>query len=392
MKYILNYKFLLIIGVVFVSVIVACDGKENSFDSDIEQEDPVDPDPDDPEQTGSISSSNDISAALLLSNAEFRSGSAAASGNLSDLKIDKDTINLWPGVKSRVRILNRDQVSIKNVLIHILGANGYYTMPIVEEESIDSISVFYIDINPKDLDLPYEGKIVISPTDTNGGVIDEFEMPVLIDPPFDEDIGAGPDGNEKGNCPIRVDQQYYLWIYTTIDGEFFDAPGYPKGGTYETMGCCDRSRIPEKSVPCLGKPPTEVLVVRNDYSLTNLEYIKLHQDDYFYGYNRTYNSFNYSESDFCKGAASYSQSKIGLQAFGQFSYEPANDYGTFYKFIIKNLDYVEREPGNFANIGPNESFSSIEAYISCKYIIWTTRVEGSVTTRVFERGENDWFF
>ncbi|MEX0289224.1 MAG: hypothetical protein AB3N14_08925 [Flavobacteriaceae bacterium] len=399
MKNILNSGLYLFIGCIFALVFAACEASDSMIpDTDpdseqqIEDDSPEDEmpedDPDEPDEPQPSNSSNEISEALKFNSAQLKTGSPPASSNLSELFIDKDTIKLWPGVRGRIRILNRDQIEISAILVHISGADGHHEVPIEAEESIDSVSVFYIDIDPTDLNLPHDGDIVISPIDPSGEVIDEFDHPLHIDPPFDEAVGAGPDGTEMGNCPPKMAIPYF-WIYTTVDGKFSDAPGYPHGSSYETEGCCDRTRDPHNSVPCLGKPPTDKIVVNNQYSLTDEEFIKLFGTDFIYALDRSINNFDYDASDFCEGRAAYSFAEVGLQATGTSSFTPANGFETFYEFTIHTMDVFDRDSGVFPRIGPNENGSP--AYINCNYLIVTSLTEGSITTKVFERqpeGEN----
>ena len=340
-------------------------------------------------------SANEISQGLIVSNAQMHSGSPPANSNLFDLKINKDTINLWPGLLSRITILHPEDVSLGGVLVYIAGADEYHEVTIVDEESTDSVSVFYVDIDPEGLDLPHDGDIVILPVDPNGDVIDEFDHPIHIDPPFDEDTGAGPDGTGQGTCPPPLAVPY-LWIYTTVDGVFEDAPGYPHTGSYETMGCCTVDDNP-KSVPCLGAPPNASVVVDNQYSLVNLELLKLFDDgDFAYVLNRSFNDYDPDATDFCNGRAGYSFRNSAINMIGKYSITPANSYETYYKFTIHSTDFTLDDAlkvGYFPRIGVNENNPDYQSFINCRYYVENKNIEGQTTTRVFERqpeGEN-WF-
>ncbi len=386
MKSLLNYRFYLLLFSICLLIFLSCE--KNEVNNGPPMEDAIDP-----EEEESTDNSDDINQAFKFNSSQLKNGNTPENKNLSDLKLDKDTIKLWPGIKGRVRILNRDEVSIPAVLLQISGAMGYHEVSMEDEQSIDSISVFYVDIDPEGLDLPYDGDITISPIDPNGDVIDEFDLPIHIDPPFDENVGAGPDGMDKGSCTPKMATPYF-WIYTTVEGVFYDAPGYPRtGDDYEVLGCCTVDDNP-KSVPCLGRTPNARVIVTNDYSLTNEEFIKLFVDKYIYQLARSINSFSYDNSDFCLERPGYSLSNVGLTAIGDFLYSPANGFETFYNFTIKTMDVTDRDFGVFPRIGPNENSSDSQAYINCNYLVATSLTEGVITTRVFERQADgmNWHF
>lgn len=361
-----------------------------------EEDNPNDPGPGtNPNPPQSNNNPSAISQGLLFNNAQLQTGSPPDNANLADLKINKDTINLWPGLKSRISVLNQSNIVIGGVLVLIPEAEEYYEVDIDLDESSDSVSVFYIDLDPKDLDLPYEGGIVILPIDPNGNVIDEFDHPIHIDPPFDEDRGAGPVGNGQGTCEPKLAVPYF-WIYTTVDGVFDDAPGYPHTGVYETMGCCTVDDNP-KSVPCLGKTPNASVVVDNQYNLVNLEFIKLFGGgDFINVLERSFNDYDPDGSDFCNSMAGYSFRSGRLNTIGKYSFSPANSYETFYNFIVHSLDISLDDIGEAGfrpRIGINGNSPDGQAFINCRFMVESWIVEGQTITRVFERqpeGEN-WF-
>ena len=266
MKGLIKNTLRLVCLLTFALLVLAC-----------EEETPKDPGPgNNPGPTPQSSTdANTLNLGLVFNDGQLISGTMPTNSNLGDLKINRDTINVWPGIKARIEIQNHTSIAIGSILVQIPGADGYYQAPTEEGEDNDTISVFYVDIDPEGLDLPLNGDIIISAADPNGEVIDEFGHPIHVDTPFDENVGSGPDGTGQGNCKPAIRKDLF-WIYTSIDDEFQNAPNYPfYRSDYEVEGCCFNGR----SQVCGTAAPNSAVAVTEQYGRTNSQYLYFFEDD-----------------------------------------------------------------------------------------------------------------
>lgn len=351
-----------------------------------EQETPNDPGPGN--NPGPTPQSNTLNLGLVFNDAQLISGTMPSNSNLSDLKINKDTINVWPGIKARIEIQNLNAVAIGSILVQIPGADGYYEVSIEEEESTDTISVFYVDIDPTDLNLPLDGDIIISPADPNGDVIDEFDHPIHVDTPFDENVGSGPDGTGPGTCKPAIRKDLF-WIYSSIDDEFHNAPNFPfYQSDYEVEGCCFNGR----SQVCGTAAPNSTVAVTEQYSRTNSQYLYFFEDNLGYTYEKekAFNDYAPDKTDFCTSTPGYSFRHSGIYTGGEYSITP-NSFETVFNITIHSLDFTTKDlldVGFPPEIVVNENNSRYKYSLGCRYFIFEIDVEGDKVLRVYENVED----
>ena len=342
----------------------------------------------------STTDANKISENLILENAKRIPGALPANakqGNvqLAAAQIDKDKINLWPGIKNRIRIRSDGATFVSGGLMHIVGADHYYEVAAVADESTDSISVFYIDIDPKDLDLPLSGKIKIVPIGPGGEIITTFEDTLEIDTPFDEDTGGGPDGTTPGTLKPALDTNLH-WIYTERNGVFDTAPGFIYKNSYQTRGCCVEGKSETRC-----QVYDKVVNVDEQYSLIKEEVIIFFDNassTFAYVLERFFNDYDPKGTDFCTGRAGYSARSSGIGTPGTYSISPANGFETFYNIVIEDIQWTLDDAANlgyspFTQI--NAQRPDFEYFLGSNYYVERIIVEGGVTLRVFEaKGEN----
>lgn len=356
-----------------IVVLLLCGLLLAACESNVGGEDPEPPEEKEPpvENTGQV---NKISENLILKNAKLITGTLPPNANLSDLKIDKETLNLLPGIKNRVRILNKERVAISSILVHIHGTGSYYEVPVEPDESNDTLSVFYIDIDPG-------GQVIDTP------VLDTLH----VDPPFDENPNGG--GPAPGKIDAALDKNLH-WIYTEIDGVFENAPGFYVPGSYETRGCCING---VSATRCTDYD--KVVVVNNQWSLIDLEVIKFNdgRDDFTYQLERSFNDYDPKGTDFCTGRPGYSARSSGAYTAGTYSMSPANGFETFYEIVIEDIQWTLDDAVNlgyspFTQV--NTQNPDFEYYLGSHFYIERLNVEGSTILRVFEtkeEGKPEWF-
>lgn len=377
-------NLLLLFMITFCSIIYF-----SSCTEEVDDEEPI-PDTGNINQGDSLQLINKINSALKLTDAKVKSGTIPPSANLADLKFDKDTIHFWPGIKTRIRILKEQNVFIGGISLQVKGADEYYEIPIEENESNDTIVVFYMDLDPENLELPFDfGLLKIVPTNDKGEGIDEGEKPIEADPPFDDDTYDPGKHNKTPNPPLLNKNLY--WIYTTVDGEFQNAPGYTTTSSYTTMGCCNDGY----SEPCISfQSPNASIQVDNQYSLTDFEVIKFHDDQtWIYQLKRSFNDYYPQNSDFCTGKAGYKYRSGQIIDGGAYKLTPANGFETFYKVTILTSDLTLEDAlnagfGSITNV--NDGFPDYEYYLGSNYYVELINVEGGVMQRVFEAQSEGW--
>lgn len=322
-----------------------------------------------------------ISENLILKNAQLITGTLPQNTNLADLKIDKKTVNLWPGIKNRIRILNEDMVLINSILVHIHGTDSYYEVPVEAEESNDTLSVFYIDIDPDGLELPLDHNITIAPVGPDGQVIDTAGDSLHVDPPFD-DTGGEEATPEKSKPAL---DKALFWIYTEINGVFENAPGFYETGSYETRGCCIDGKSETRC-----QNYDKVVVVNSQFSFIEEEVIKFHDDGsdrFIYQLERSFNDYDPKGTDFCTGRAGYKFRSSGAYTGGTYSMSPANGFETFYNIIIEDIDFTLDDALNLG-YGPftqvNAQNPDFEYYLGSRFYVERLNVEGSTILRVFD--------
>jgi hypothetical protein len=392
----LIYLFTIILctGLIFLS---SCkkDDVPNIDDTEViddpDGNDDADPDDPDPDPDGSTSTIEEINAAFTFNSASFKSGTPPTNANLGDLKVNKDTINIWPGIQNRVSILNHTGISISGVILHMPGADGYHDAEIEPEESNDTLAVFYVDMDPLGLDLPYNGNILIKPSTGSGEVIDEFDHPIHVDTPFDENVGAGPQGTGQGSCSPASNKNLF-WAYTIKNNAFSDAPNFPSyQSDYSVDGCCDDDK---SYISCHPAPENANVDVTEQYARTDMELIKFFADgsgDFVYLLHRTYNDYWPEDTDFCSRSPGYKLRQPRIDTLGKYIVSEENSAGDMVSITITNINFTTDDLLNYG-FGPiprlNEGNSQLIYLLGCRYYIETILVEGQEILRVFENVED----
>ncbi|MGI9552711.1 MAG: hypothetical protein ACR2MT_16020 [Aurantibacter sp.] len=355
-----------------------------------------DPDLDPDEQTdpddiveGSTSTVKEINAAFTFNSVSFKSGTPPGNSNLGDLKINKDTINIWPGIRNRIEILNHTGISIGGVIVHMPGADGYHDVALETEESNDTLAVFYIDLDPEGLDLPLNSGILIKPTDGSDQVVDEFDHPLHLDMPYDKNVPGDSSSSNDNGCIPAFNKELH-WIYTTLNNAFSDSPNFPfYQSDYTVEGCCYDGN---GTSGCAGRPTNATVDVTEQYAKTDGELMEFFDDGEFaYELEKTFNDYFPDDTDFCSRTPGYSARHPGVYTFGQYSVDGFNSSEDMAVIVINSIEFSLDDLLD-TGFGPilkvNEDNPQITYHLGCRYYIESILVEGLDILRVYENVED----
>lgn len=331
---------------------------------------------------------NEIQSKLILQNASSKDGDIPPSSMQVNLKIDKDTIFLVEGIKNRIRILHPGKgfaTGSTHFYLQVEGADKYYEIKAVEEESNDSIAVLYMDFDPGDFELPFSFKIKFAPSDGIGTApIGEVGKVVYIE--------------KKGesSCSPSNPEPHWDWMYTIIDGEIETAPGFGRTTDTHVTGCC----MEGFSVDCIanGFPESEWIRLEGiaAYSI-DYEILNLSNGNMAGTIQEFVQNLNPSpgKTDFCNGSLGYITNINDHAFWGDYTYDPSNG-----RIQFANLESREQivDLGELGTYSVYDKMFIREDFlyeiISCHFLMETGSVEGSSMIRLFERRKtegNNWY-
>jgi hypothetical protein len=257
---------------------------------------------------------DDLSDHLQFFSATKKEGKTPAAPTSSSLKFSiKDTLHLGEGVLMPIKFLHDELTNVAGVYIQVHGplsggsagtfATNYYDVPEeLNTAESDTVSIIVVGFDPADFEFPLSFDITIAPYDEGGQLIDETEVPVVI-----EDIND-PNNSSSGSCGVVLPQGSYwdwFWSYDSI-GKVVTDPFYVAGGDQIIKGCCVGG-ISDYGILCLsGTPEVDLLVER---SLPFPTYYQIAAETFIFFDNGTYTRFTQensanplpSKSDFCNG-------------------------------------------------------------------------------------------
>lgn len=314
---------------------------------------------------------------LKFENATKKAGDIPAPAVTADLKIDKDTIFLVEGFRNRVQVLYPKGLfsGVPSFYLQVEGTHEHLDIRMDEEESTDTVGVFYIDFDPDEIDPPATYKIKIAPHDDDGTPIEIIEKDVVVEKKGDN------------SCSPIYPSTNWRWLWTTVNDIFYAGPNYPVGTVAGVNGCC----LEGYSVDCISNGIPESQWINMDYfaySMVKYEEIAFSSDGAISGVMiETTQNIDPSESDFCNGEPSYIHRTNENVFWGEYTYNAANRTIT-----LNNLESLEREVyleelDYYVKTYDKFYISSMATYeiISCHFLLETTSVEGMKRQRLFER-------
>jgi len=325
---------------------------------------------------------NEIQSSIILQDARTKEGNIPPPSDMTVLKNSRDSLWFLDGLKNRIRILHPDKGFVSgstHFYIQVEGADKYLETKAVEEESNDSIAVFYMEFDSDGFEPPLSFNITIAPHDGSGVPIDHLEMPVEI-----EEKGGG-------SCSPSSPNPDWDWIYTYSEGKFFPAPGYGYITEASVNGCC----MEGYTVDCIPNQIPERDWISMDYissRIYNYETLQFAASEFVGILDLTIQNIDPSESDFCNGSPDYNISKRDNIFWGDYTYNPSNGRVQLANIEVRSQDvYLEELGMTFTEYDMcflNENF--LYEIVSCHFLMETSFIEGTTYIRVFERrGDRD---
>lgn len=320
---------------------------------------------------------NEVSDLLIFENATSMSGNIPVSSNLLDLKMDKDTIYLVEGYKNRIQILSPETFgSGISTYVQVKDSDKYSDVIPAEGETTDSVFAFYMEIDPKDMELPINFTVIFA-VHESGSLMDRFEKEVVVEK------------KAKNSCSPVLPSQNWFWLWTTIDGNIFSLPGVPIRQEGIVNGCCDE--LTGISIDCIanGIPESKWIAMEyENYLLTNMEYLSFKEDGFMLGelVAQTRN-IDPSESDFCKSSPEYLRTIKFNKFWGDYTYNSSTNKLSFTSIEARTSEVYL--PGYDLTVTEYDRYyiSTFFEYeiISCHFMVERSNLEGSTRERMFER-------
>lgn len=331
---------------------------------------------------------NDVSKDLIFQNATSQKGIIPASSGLADLKIDKDTLFFVEGFKNRIRIRYPPNSGFAagglSTYVQVEGAEEYFDIKFDEEESSDTVGVFYMEFDTDDWEPPFSFKLKIAPHDDTGTPIDTISTPVEFE--------------KRGDlCSPWSTGEEWDWLYTIIDGEIETAPGFGRTTETHVTGCCLVDV--QASVDCIanGIPESEWKKVTG-ISAYSIEYeiLSFSSNGNMVGTLQEFiQNLNPSpgKTNFCNGSLGYITHTTDHAFWGNYTYDPSNGRIQFPNLESRAQEVYLGDLGTYTVydkyfINPNFLYE----IISCHFLMETGSVEGKSIIRFFERrtSPDDW--
>jgi len=358
--------------------LIACETNPDEIVPD-DDNDPqlIDDSPDDNDPPTDELDMNKVSDQLIFENATSMTGNIPASSNLTDLKIDKDTIFLVEEFKNRIQILSPQTFgSGISTYVQVKGANKYFDIIPPEGEVTDTVYAFYIGIDPVDLKLPITFTLIISAHE-NGNQIDSFEKEVVV-----EKKSVTP-------CSPALPAQNWFWLWTTVDGNLWSVPGVPIRQEGTVNGCCDiNSGV---SIDCIANGIPEsawIAMAYENYILANMEYLSFKEDGSMIGelVVQTQN-IDPSESDFCNTTPDYLRTIKYNKFWGDYTYNSNASKLSFTSIEARTSEVYLPDYDLTVTEYDRYYISTFFEYeiISCHFMVERSNLEGSIRERMFER-------
>lgn len=337
----------------------------------------------DENETSSVDA-NLVTQSMLLDNMQILAGEPPSdtSGKQMqvDLKIDSDTIFWTPGVEQRIKFLKPEGTEIKTALLYVPDSDSYIQADFRTDEGSEEISILYFGFDPTSWELPITYQIEISVLDSGGGYLDSFELPVVIEKPFEETESTGKSGLDDDFQWIVNDAQNWYWRYTRdLTLNIYHASFRPQKTPGETQGCCTPQGESDPGGNC--NDPA-ILEYENVFT-TKLMKLVLFPDGTLFGReDSVYKNFDVWNSDFCNNIAAYSETygegltfELPLEIYG-------NHHINGHKMKIQNVSLNETQMG----AGPIVEYKLISEHFMVESLVGTPEVplpDGLGTTKKY---------
>jgi hypothetical protein len=286
------------------------------------------------------------------------------------------------GLKIPLRISHPASVLINGLFIAVKNSTFYYDVPIQEEEDSDTVSLIILEIDPGEVDFPFDIPVEITPYDQSKLPIDVIERIVTVEDPASGGCDILADGDTTSIGPPE-----WVWHATIVfdsQGEptFVNAPGRVYGASQTIGGCCNED--PSVCPQLIYNPVKKFSELIYDSEVTagtlysiDLEFFTFFKDGTFMRSTIEHiKNFSYDATDWCNGVAGYNDRESYVEYYGTHNYVPGNtsiSYGT--------TRSVCDDPLGICGYGSRGG--ALE--FSCHMMTITAGVEGSKEVRMYRR-------
>ena len=314
-------------------------------------------------------------------------GSVPTVTNTSLIKTNnRDTIYVLPGIKNLIRLSHPESRPIKGLYFAAKGSSFYYDVAIDDEEDSDTVSVILFEINPEEIEPPYDIPIEITAYDDNSQPIDIIERTITVEKPHEGDCGILQPGDTAN---IDVLQGGWFWEWTVLlnpDGQpaFINAPARQFFSTQTHSGCCDGSACPALVID----PNTHQAewIYDSEFTVTTYYTILLEYFNFFT--NGTFHRFtvegqsaiNADDTDWCNGVPAFSYYRDDVYYYGTHDYTPGSNrisYATTHSDCADPLGLC-----GYGSRGGQLTFS-------CHAMIITAGSESQKEIRMYRKTQHD---
>jgi hypothetical protein len=184
--------------------------------------------------------------AFSFTSATQKTGNVPTVVNSSLLKTDtRDTIYVLPQVMNIIRISHPKDRVVKGIFFAVVGSGFYYEVPLHAEEETDTVSVILYEIDPDEIQLPYDIPVEITAYDDNAQPIDILERIITLEEPNSGFCDILQDGDTTSTDWFRS----WVWQWTVLLDHneqplLINAPAKLHLTQQEHSGCCENSACP----------------------------------------------------------------------------------------------------------------------------------------------------
>ena len=324
-----------------------------------------------------------ISDSFEFGNSVKVTGTVPTVVNTSLVKTNsKDTIYTIPGLKIPLRISHPAAVVINGWFIAVKNSTYYYDVPIHEEEDSDTVSVVILEIDPEDVELPYDIPVEITPYDQNKVPVDVIERIVTVEDPV------------SGRCDILIDGDTtnigileWRWHATVVfdsndEPRFVNAPARVFGASQKIGGCCNEDPLvcPQAVYNPITKATDLIydseVTAGTTYSIAH-ELFSFYKDGTFFRLTlERIKNFSYDATDWCNGVPGFNERESVVQYYGTHDYAPGNT-----SISYANTHSYCDDPNGICGYGSRDG--AVTA--TCHMMVITAGVEGSKEVRMYVR-------
>jgi hypothetical protein len=321
--------------------------------------------------------------ALLFSNGSKISGAVPAVTNTSAIRTNvKDTLYLMEGAKIPIRFSHPEGQPVAGIFIAVNDGTFYYDVPVEHEEESDTVSIIFIDIDPDELELPYDAPAEIIPYDANDQPLDIVERIITVEEPSGPgcDITVDRPGTLTDSTGLWAPEWY--WHHTVVynsagEATFINAPGYAHITLTAYEGCCDHDD--NKNCNILSTTLNATVNAKISYTIMSETFAFFTNGTFARQTHERKQNFDAENTQWCPEIPAYLNDDQVVTYQGTHDYTPG---ATSISYLTK---YSNCDLCGYGSPGGALAFS-------CHLLVITRGSEGSKQVRVYVRDPtSEWY-